>query len=153
MAIKKYTCPPTPATGAGSFSDDLVGFQLVQGGGLTQGNFNFIESVTEKSNRTFNTGTFSEPINLENLGIDDVSQSKAIFENNFKVYPNFDLSQVTNFTLYGSLVKRISTSISHIINFFPAGIEVSSTLPNYSTSETAINIQYDSVDLRRLYWC
>ena len=143
MAIKKYICPPTPATGAGSFSDDLVGFQLVQGGGLTQGNFNFVESITEKSNRTFNTGTFSEPINLDGLGITSVSQSKAIFENNFKVYPNFDLSQITNFTLYGSLSKRLSVSVQNIISYFPASIESSFVGINYITGATADNISYN----------
>jgi len=144
MAIKKYTCPPTPATGAGSFSDDLVGFQLVQGGGLTQGNFNFVESITEKSNRTFNTGTFSEPINLEGLGVSDVSQSKTIFENNFKVYPNFDLSQITNFTLYGSLTKRLSVSVQNIISYFPAAIESTFAGVNYETGTTANNISYNA---------
>ena len=29
MATKKYTCPPQSATGAGTFSDNLVGLQLV----------------------------------------------------------------------------------------------------------------------------
>ena len=144
MAIKKYICPPTPSTGAGSFSDDLVGFQLVQGGGLTQGNFNFVESITEKSNRTFNTGTFSEPINLDGLGVSSVSQSKAIFENNFKVYPNFDLSQITNFTLYGSLTKRLSVSVQNIISNFPAAIESTFVGINYITGATAENITYDS---------
>ena len=123
MAIKKFICPPTPATGAGSFSDDLVGFQLVQGGGLTQGNFSFTTAINEKQNRTFNTGVFSQPISLDTMGIDSVSQSKTIFENNFKVYPNFDLSQVTNFTMYGSLVKRFSVSVQKIISYFPAAIE------------------------------
>ena len=36
-----------------------------------------------------------------------------------KVYPNFDLSQVTNFKQYGSLVKRLSSSVTKIINYFP----------------------------------
>ena len=53
MAEQKYTCPPQPATGAGTFSDNLVGFQLVTGGGLTQGNFNFTTATSEKQNRTF----------------------------------------------------------------------------------------------------
>jgi hypothetical protein len=94
MSTQKFTCPPTPATGAGTFSDNLVGFQLVNGGGLTQGNFEFTTSITEKQNRTFNTGIFSDHINLDSLGVNSVSQSKLIFENNFKVYPNFDLSQI-----------------------------------------------------------
>jgi hypothetical protein len=53
MAIKKYTCPPQSATGAGTFSDNLVGLQLGAGGGLTQGNFEFTTSTNEKTNRTF----------------------------------------------------------------------------------------------------
>ena len=31
---------------------------------------------------------------------------------------NFDLSQVTNFTQYGSMVKRISAAITTIISFY-----------------------------------
>lgn len=145
MAVKKYTCPPQSATGAGTFSDDLVGFQLVSGGGLTQGNFQFTTAINEKSNRTFNIGTFSDPINLDSMGIQSVTQSRAIFENNFKVYPNFDLSQITNFTLYGSMVKRLSTSVETIISKFPAAIESSFMGTNYVTGATAFNIVYNSL--------
>ena len=83
MATNNFTCPPQTASGAGTFSDNLVGFQLVAGGGLTQGNFEFTTGITEKVNRTFTTGTFSNPINLEGMGINTIAQSKAIFENNF----------------------------------------------------------------------
>jgi hypothetical protein len=31
MALQKFTCPPQGPSGASSFSDDLVGFQLVTG--------------------------------------------------------------------------------------------------------------------------
>ena len=144
MAIQKFTCPPTPATGAGTFSDNLVGFQLVTGGGLTQGNFEFVTSITEKQNRTFTTGIFSEKITLDSLGVGNLAQSKLIFENNYKVYPNFDLSQITNFTQYGSMVKRISTSIETIISKFPASIESTFMGENYVTGATASNIIYDS---------
>jgi hypothetical protein len=146
MALKKYTCPPQTATGSGTFSDDLVGFQLVTGGGLTQGNFEFTTSVNEKSNRTFTTGNFSEPISLDALGVSSVAQSKSIFENNFKVYPNFDLSQITNFTLYGSMVKRISTSVESIISKFPAALESTFLGNNYMTGPTATNIIYNSIE-------
>ena len=50
MAVNTYKCPPQPASGQGTFSDNLVGLQLTQGGGLTQGNFTFTTSFTEKSN-------------------------------------------------------------------------------------------------------
>ena len=80
MAINKFTCPPQ-ASAQGSFSDNLVGFQLTSGGGLTQGNFEFTTGVVEKVNREFNTGTFSDPVSLDSLGIGSANQSKAIFEN------------------------------------------------------------------------
>jgi transglutaminase-like putative cysteine protease len=147
MALIKYKNPPiVPATGAGTFSDDLVGFQLVTGGGLTQGNFEFTQSITEKNNRTFNTGNFSNPISLEGLGVESVAQSKVIFEKNFKVYPNYDLSDITNFTLYGSMTKRISTSIESILSKFPASIDTTFISSNYSTGETASNISYSEID-------
>lgn len=78
MALKKYTCPPQPASGSGTFSDNLVGFQLVDGGGFTQGNFEFTESLTEKQNRTFSIGSFSDPINLDTLNITSVLESREI---------------------------------------------------------------------------
>ena len=90
MATTKYTCPPQTASGQGTFSDNLVGLQLVQGGGLTQGNFEFTTSVTDKVNRSFETGVFSSPTSLTDLGLRNVEQSQKIYETNFKIYPNFD---------------------------------------------------------------
>jgi hypothetical protein len=146
MAITKYTNPPQTPSGSGTFSDNLVGFQLVQGGGLTQGNFEFTESITEKVNRNFLIGAFSDPITLDTLQIDNLSESRSIIAKNFKVYPNFDLTNVTNFTLYGSLTKRFSVSVEKIINNFPAAIEISSVRMNFTTGSTATNIIYDSVE-------
>ena len=122
MAIDKYTVPLQKDAGSSAFADNLVGFQLVDGGGLTQGNFGFTESFTEKSNRTFSTGTFSNPISLETMGMQSVAAAKQLFEDNFKVYPNFDISEITSFSLYGSLSKRISTSAIKIINNFEASL-------------------------------
>jgi len=72
MATNKYKCPPQPASGQGTFSDNLVGFQLVDGGGFTQGNFEFTTSISEKQERTFSIGSFSEPISLDTLNISNV---------------------------------------------------------------------------------
>jgi hypothetical protein len=140
---KKYTCPPQSASGAGTFANNLVGLQLVTGGGLTQGNFEFVISSNEKVNRNFTIGTFSEPITLETLSITSVAESSAIFQNNFKVYPNFDLLNVTNFTLYGSVSKRFSTSITKVISYFPAGLEFNSVSLNFVQGNTIENIYYD----------
>ena len=46
----KYFYPPRPASGAATFSDNIVGLQTVDGGGLTQGNFEFTTNVVEKVN-------------------------------------------------------------------------------------------------------
>ena len=145
MATNKFTCPPQ-SSAANSFSNDLVGVQLVTGGGLTQANFAFTTGISEKQNRTFTIGTFSDPINLESINIDSNAEAAEILANNYRVYPNYDLSQVTNFTQYGSLVKRMSVSITKIINYFPAGLEVNSKTPGFITQETAINISYDPVE-------
>ena len=82
-----------PPGGVKTFSDNLVGFQIVDGGGLTQGNFQFTTAIYEKANRRFDTGIFSDAYTLENLKIDDIQQAKKIVEKNFKVYPNFHLSE------------------------------------------------------------
>jgi len=145
MAINKFTCTPQ-SSAANQFSNNLVGVQLVTGGGLTQANFNFTTGISEKQNRTFNIGTFSEPINLESINIENNVESADILANNYRVYPNYDLSQVTNFTEYGSLVKRMSVSITKILNYFPAGLEVNSKTPKFITQQTAINISYDPID-------
>ena len=139
----KYFYPPRPGSGAGTFSDNIVGLQTVEGGGLTQGNFEFTTGVTEKVNRTFNVGAFSEPMSLDMMGIDDLAESRRIMATQFRVYPNYDISQVLNFSMYGSLSKRFSVSITRIINYFPASLDVVFNNDDYTTGNTAYDISYD----------
>jgi hypothetical protein len=139
----KYFYPPIPGNGAGTPFDNIVGLQTVQGGGLTQGNFEFTTGVTEKVNRTFNVGAFSEPISLDMLDVESLEQSRRILATQFRVYPNYDISQVLNFSMYGSLAKRFSVSITQIINYFPASLDVMFTNIDYSTGNTAYDIVYD----------
>ena len=139
----KYKCPPQGPTGASTFSDNIVGLQLVQGGGLTNANFDFTTTVVEKVNRSFDIGTFSTPISLNDLGI-DLGKSFQIFQNNFKVTPNFDSTKITNFTAYGSLTKRFESSIINIINYFPAALEIINLREGYTTGNTAQNITFYS---------
>jgi len=143
MASNKFRYPPAPGNGSGTFSDDIVGLQTVDGGGLTQGNFEFSTSVVEKVNRSFNTGVFSSPINLDDLNVGGLLESRIIAAKNYRVYPNYDITQVTNFSLYGSLQKRFSASITKIINYFPAAIQVDRSYYDYTTANTANNISYD----------
>jgi hypothetical protein len=142
---KKYFYPPAPGNGAGTFSDNIVGLQTVQGGGLTQGNFDFTTSVVEKVDRTFTVGAFSDPISLGDLGLDNLTESRSILATQFRVYPNYDVSQVLNFSMYGSLSKRLQVSATNIINYFPASLDVMYSNLSFVTGATASNIQYDSV--------
>ena len=140
----KYFYPPRPGSGAATFSDNIVGLQTVEGGGLTQGNFEFTTSVVEKVNRTFNVGAFSEPISLEGLDINDLAESRRIMATQFRVYPNYDVSQVLNFSMYGSLRKRFQVSVTEIIHRFPASLDILFNNEQFITGATATNISYDS---------
>jgi len=139
----KYFYPPRPGSGAGTFSDNIVGLQTVEGGGLTQGNFEFTTAVTEKVNRTFNVGAFSEPMTLDMMNIDSLEESRRILATQFRVYPNFDITQVLNFSMYGSLSERFRVSITKIINYFPASLDVVFSNGNFVTGNTAYDIVYD----------
>jgi hypothetical protein len=132
----------SPGSGIGVF-DNLVGYQLVQGGGLTYGNFQFTPSITEKTSPSFYTNLFDKPINLLDLGISDISNVRESIANELNVVPNYDISQVFNFSLYGSLSKRFSVSITKIINYFPASIDVNLYNDNLVTGYTATNISYE----------
>jgi len=144
--MSKYACPPQTGSGQGTFSDNLVGLQLTRGGGLTLGNFEFRTSVNEKVDRSFDTGKYSGPLNLNDLNISTTVQAQKINDVNFKVYPNFDPSKVTNYVAYGPLGKRLSASITNVINYFPAAIEVPFFRPNFTTGTTATNIFYDTTE-------
>ena len=102
MATQKFTCP-VPASGEGTFSDGLVGLQLVDGGGFTQANFAFTTSINEKQNRTFNIGTFSYANLINSFAmitkytlkiVDDLEPNKHqdIKIKNFKASDYFDVS-------------------------------------------------------------
>ncbi|MFN9956138.1 MAG: hypothetical protein ACK55I_23835, partial [bacterium] len=84
----------------------------MEGGGLTQGNFEFTTSVTERTTRDFNIGAFSDPIGLDGLDISNLEESRRIIATQFRVYPNYDVSQVLNFSMYGSLSKRFQVSVT-----------------------------------------
>jgi hypothetical protein len=79
MARKKFLYPPAPPSGSQTFSDNIVGLQIVAGGGLTQGNFEFTSAIYEKVNRKFDTGIFSEPYTLENLQIENIEEINDMF--------------------------------------------------------------------------
>ena len=140
--MAKFTCPPQRASGANTFANNLVGLQLTQGGGLTFANFVSANPIKEKVDRNFDTGSFSQFFTLKNLNITSVEEAAKIFDTNFKIYPNFDNTQITNLVAYGSLSKRFEASVSNIINFFPASFDVNFLRPDYTTGNTLVQVQY-----------
>ena len=93
-------------------NEELVGFQTTQGGGLTNTNFTWNYGAVEKIDKDYQSGVFSNPITLSDLNV-NILEAKDALSKDLKVYPSYDLTEVTNFTLYGSLTKRFSTSITH----------------------------------------
>ena len=144
MSNKKFRCPLPNPNGRGTFSNNLVGNQVTNGGGLTQGNFEFTSKIIEKSNRNFTIGSFSKPITLDNIS--DFFKSDEIYKEKKKYYLNYDLNEINNFTLYGSLTTRIEASLKKIINFFPASIIVSNIDSDFNNINTAYDIIYDSIE-------
>ena len=59
--MAKTFIPNTAASGAGTPFDNIVGLQTVQGGGLTQGNFEFDLGLSEKT----------KPIKGDNLNVNN----------------------------------------------------------------------------------
>jgi hypothetical protein len=82
-------------------------------------------------------------MSLDMMGIEDLEESRRIMATQFRVYPNYDISQVLNFSMYGSLSKRFSVSITKIINYFPASLDVVFSNDDYTTGNTAYDIAYD----------
>ena len=134
----------SPGSGGGVF-DNLVGYQLVTGGGLTSSTFEFTPNISERIPRKYYTNVFDAGINLESLGISDIGDVRTVLSKEFDVYPNYDITQVMSFVMYGSLSKRLSVSITKIINNFPASIDVNFYDNDLITGYTATNIIYDSI--------
>ena len=66
--MAKYKVPSQAASGADTFSDNLVGNQITTGTGqLTNTNFAFDKVVPEKDSRDFKTIPFSEYVTLDTL--------------------------------------------------------------------------------------
>jgi hypothetical protein len=139
-------------TGSGldGFNDKLVGNQFTDGTSqFTLGNFGISKSVTDKENEDFSLGNFSRPITLDTLseGTDEADNrdALAILKRNYsdKTTINFDVSDVTTFTQYGSLTERFKVAIQEIIKTFPAAITVNKLGADYSIANTATNILFD----------
>ena len=144
---KKFYYPPAPPSGAGTFSDNLVGLQYTEGSPqMTLGNFSISDSSQSKQNRNFNLGGFSGPITLEQLSAGDANLIQSNLNNSLLVEFNYDNSDVSKFVLYGSLKDRLRVAAQQIINFFPAALYGNGiNQVSQATGNTVDNISYDTI--------
>ncbi len=145
MAVYKKV-PSQVSSGAETFNDNFVGTQITDGTSqLTNTNFELDKVIPQKDSKKFKTSKFSEFLTLSTLKQEKntpTTQTKTQQEQDsvkFKTSKN-DAGK----SLFGSLNSRMQVSITNIINNFPAGIFVRAKTPIGLTSNSAINISYDS---------
>ena len=143
--MAKYKVPSQAASGADTFSDNLVGVQITNGTSqLTNTNFAIDSIISEKDSKKFITSAFSEFLTLEDLkeentplGIDD--KNKRTDTVRFRASKNDG-----NKSLFGSLKSRISASLKNIITKYPASLFVDIDSPISAGLFSVNNILYDN---------
>ena len=151
MTNNRFRYPPAPPNGEGTFSDNLVGNQWVDGTSqMSNGNFTITENYQSPQQTNFNLGGFSSPITLDSMGVDNINNFKL--SNSLEIFVNYDNSDLSNMVLYGSLKKRLSVAVENVINSFPAALFVDGIDVNYNTGNTtAYNISYDTINDRTTF--
>jgi hypothetical protein len=142
--MANYKVPSQAASGADSFSDDLVGNQFTQGSSLMTGaNFAIEKVIPEKDSKEFITQPFSKFLTLDDI------QEETILVSNGTSYStiNKDIKfnndkQNADRSLYGSLKQRIGVDITNIITNYPAAIMVDASSPIGLNNISAENISY-----------
>ena len=136
--------PSQAASGADTFSDNLVGVQITTGTGqLTNTNFGLDSEVVQRDTKDFKTNPFSEFLTLDDLKLendllskDEIAKRKK--ETRFKGAKN-DAGK----SLFGSLKSRLGVSTQKIVINFPAAILIDSTSLIGTNNLSATNIQYN----------
>ena len=137
--------PSQAASGADTFSDNLVGFQITDGSSLmTMTNFAIDNTIPERDSKTFHTQPFSDFITLDNLNQETAAVTTILtgstVDPTLKFYGTKDDASKS---LFGSLTSRLSVSVTNIISKFPAALFVDGTNPIGVNNLTAESITYD----------
>jgi hypothetical protein len=143
--VVKYKVPSQAASGAQTFSDNLVGTQITDGSSqLTNTNFILDRATPEKDSKSFSTTPFSDFLTLDTLN-EVTNAPKTNTSKTTKDVIKFKPSRKdAGRSLFGSLKERLNISIGRIIGKFPASLLADSTTVTRSTNYTAENISYDS---------
>jgi hypothetical protein len=152
--------PSQAATGADTFSDSLVGFQITDGTSqLTNTNFTIDRTVPEMDVKTFSTGRFSDFLTLDDLKEEKFNSEDQISQTKKKEVSFRTSKSNANKSLFGSLKNRIGVSLTNIIRKFPAGVLIEKNSNTRSSDFTIESIVYDinldttqfNVDFGRLF--
>ena len=145
--MAKYKVPSQAASGADTFSDNLVGNQITTGTGqLTNSNFALDSQVIQRDVKTFKTNPFSDFLTLEDLK----KQTSGTTTNDTTTTRDKNIKfkgakNDTSKSLFGSLKSRLGVATTKIINNFPAAILVDSNSLIKVTTYTAYGITYNSL--------
>ena len=129
-----------------NFSPDLVGRQLTSRGGtplFTMGNFAVTTNIDPKSNKSFNQGTFSGFLTVDDVTEDD--STVLTIEKNVKTQLNLDITDPLQYVWYGSFVEFNRVSLEDISNRWPAAIYVDNKVGSV-TGNSVTNYSYDTLN-------
>lgn len=129
-----------------NFNPFLVGLQFTSDGGtplFTMGNFQITTNLTPPIPRTFQLGTFSSPITLNNLGT-NLEQATQFVNDNSKVFLNLNTENLLSYTLFGSFTEFIRVTLEQIHLNWPGSIYVFYSYGSI-TGNTAENCVYDNI--------
>ena len=146
MAVVRRKIPSQAASGAETFSDNLVGNQITDGSSqLTNTNFDIDRVIPEKDSKDFKTQPFSDFITLKDIkeetnGVSTLSGSVTKKE---KIKFRGGINDAGK-SLYGSLKERLGVSVTDIIEKFPAAMLVDKDSPIKSRPFTLTGITYNT---------
>ena len=144
--MAKRKVPSQSASGGDTFNDNLVGNQITNGSSqLTATNFSIDKTIPQRDTKSFTSVPFSEFLTIEDLKEETnapktKSERSVKKEGKVKFRENKDAGSKT---LFGSLSKRLSSSVNNIVEQFPAGFFIDKDTPVSFSQYTAENISYD----------
>lgn len=143
--VVKYKVPSQAASGAQTFSDNLVGTQITDGSSqLTNTNFIIDRATPEKDSKSFSTAPFSDFLTLDTLKEETNAPKTNTSKTTTDVIKFRPSRSDAGRSLFGSLKERLNISISRIIGKFPASLLADSTTVTRTSNYTAENISYDT---------
>jgi filamentous hemagglutinin family protein len=145
--MAKYKVPSQAASGADTFSYNLVGNQITTGTGqLTNTNFALDSEVIQRDTKNFKTNPFSNFLTLDDLKIEtDTLSTDEIAKRKKEIKFKGSKSDAGK-SLFGSLKSRLGVSTQNIIINFPAGILIDSNSFISVSGLTATGIDYNKLN-------